>query len=250
MSAYLSFANARRSTVKSQNSDLSNGEISRLLAQMWKNTPDSIKKPFRDEEQIKWGTYKQHMKEWKKVNDKRKKCQIKQLGEENTPFDHMTVDGEKKKKSKPSEDSFGPIDVESGFDEQLGLQGIDPHVNPNLEEMMAASALREVRGTSQMNPGTDMNQGSHRQDSYGVWFNSVAAVTPGLSSLNPVVGAGAVSAATTSSFNQMDMPQFAYNQYPNYGALASNNPQAVIMAQLRGTTNPYHQLYHGTYLRK
>jgi HMG (high mobility group) box len=252
MSAYLCFANARRGAVKAQNPDCSNGEISRLLAEMWKNTPDEIKRPFKEEEQAKWEAYKQGMKDWRKAHDKRKKSQLKRLTEVNTPFDGQAGSSrEKKKQSKTSDVDFGPIDGESGFDDHLGLQGIDQHGNPNPDEIMAASALRGVRGGPQyMGMGMDTGQNTHPQGNYGTWFNNMTGSTSGMNGVNPNVGPTMGTTPASSGFNQMDVPHFAYNQYGNYATIGAGNSQAAIMAQLRGAANPYHQQYPASFLSK
>ena len=68
MSAYVSFANERRGAIKAQNPDCSNGEISKILSDMWKSAPDDVKKGYRDVEKGKWDTYKVELKAWKKKN--------------------------------------------------------------------------------------------------------------------------------------------------------------------------------------
>jgi hypothetical protein len=246
MSAYLCFANARRGVVKAQNPDCSNGEISRLLSKMWKNTPDDVKQPFKDEEHAKWEAYKQSMKEWRKTHDGRKKNQMKRVEVEDCSFDRLTDTFRgKNKQSKAAEDDFGPIDSESGFDEQLGLQGIDPTGNPNPEEMMAASALRGVRGGQQLSgAGCDPNQFSHMHGSYGTWLHSG---TGNMNGLNPVAGTTNVTTPISGSFNQMEMSNYPYNQYGNY-SIGSSNPQAAMMTQLRGSTNSYQQQYQPSFL--
>ncbi|KAG7364226.1 high mobility group box domain containing protein [Nitzschia inconspicua] len=249
MSAYLCFANARRGAVKAQNPDCSNGEISRLLSEMWKNTPDSVKKPFKDEELAKWEAYKQGMVEWRKMNNKKKKLQTKRSEEDGSPFDvHGDIGRPKKKQIKSSDDDFGNIDSESGFDVQLGLQAMDSHGNPNPEEMMAASTLRGVRGGPQMmGIGIDTGHVSHPHGGYGTWCNNLTSTNSGMNGFNSVVGS--VTGSAGRSFNQMDMPQFSsYNQFGNYSTIGTNNPQGMMMAQLRGTANPYQPQYPGNFL--
>jgi hypothetical protein len=238
MSAYLCFANARRGAVKAQNPDCSNGEISRLLAEMWKNTPDDIKQPFKHEEKAKWEAYKQGMKEWRKTHDRRKNSSVNKHGSGRV----------KKKQSKAADDDFGPIDTESGFDEQLGLQGMDPSENPNPEEMMAASALRGVRDGQQLNAtGFDLSPFPQAHGSYATWFNTGTGIPANMNGMNPVAGNTNLTTTISGSFNPMELSNFAYNQYGNY-SIGSINPEAAIMAQLRGSTNSYHQLYQPSFL--
>jgi hypothetical protein len=68
-SAFLSFSNSKRSEVKEANKDLNTTEISRILAIMWKEAPDSERRKFIDNEFTQRQKYKEEMKEWKKSND-------------------------------------------------------------------------------------------------------------------------------------------------------------------------------------
>lgn len=154
MSAYLAFANGKRAEVKAQNPESSNGEISKLLSQMWKQAPEEEKKKFRDEEAALWETYRVVSLEWKKQNDGRKKA-AKQAEAQNAKK-------KKKKKQKAEEEespSFGSdfdVPIQSGGIGNFG--GMDSlGGNPNEEEMMAASALRGVRGGSNFGFGASSN---------------------------------------------------------------------------------------------
>jgi hypothetical protein len=116
--------------------------------------------------------------------------------------------------------------------------------------MMAASALRGVRDGQQLSVvGFDPNQFSQAHGSYGAWFNggTGTGMTSTMNGLNPVAGTTNVTAPISGSFNQMEMSNFPYNQYGNY-SIGSNNSQAAIMAQLRGSTNSYHQQYQPSFL--
>jgi hypothetical protein len=148
MSAYLAFANGRRAEVKAQNQECSNGEISKILSNMWKEAAEEMKKKYRDEETSLWDTYKSGIVEWRKKNDGRKKAG---KAPETKPAPKKT----RKKKSKAVDDDSVPFGSE--FDVQQLQQGhgngvygnfggMDSVGNPNEDEMMAASALRGVRG--------------------------------------------------------------------------------------------------------
>lgn len=58
MSAFLAFANSRRAEVKALNPDSSNGEISKILSNKWKDAEESLKQKYRDEEAAKWAAYR------------------------------------------------------------------------------------------------------------------------------------------------------------------------------------------------
>lgn len=50
MSAFLKYSMSRRSTVKNENPDMNNTDISRLLGEMWRNASEDEKKPYREVE--------------------------------------------------------------------------------------------------------------------------------------------------------------------------------------------------------
>jgi len=70
MSAFLSFSNSKRLYVKNKHKDIKNTEISRILAQMWKDANAEEKKNFVDEEFRLRQNYKVIMSEWKSQTDK------------------------------------------------------------------------------------------------------------------------------------------------------------------------------------
>lgn len=240
MSAYFSFANKIRGKIKSENPNCSNGEISKILSAMWKEIPEDERKEYKDNEQSLWGTYRQKMTEWKKKNDGRKKekksldllrqCQSKRGEDSKKKLDHANI-------GSMDFSSHAVVDTDVGVDEQLraeqllclGVPGID--TNPNTDEMMAASALRGVRGGPQQHMGAGMGDPSHN-NGYSAFFG--VDTTNGM---NPMLGGTQVSGQAT--IGQIDMPGFPYNQY-NYH-LGGNT--AMIMAQLRGA--PPQQQYPG-----
>ena len=69
MSAFLSFSNSKRAYVKNKNKDAKNAEVSRILAQMWKDADPEEKKVFIDEEFALRQQYKIAMTEWKRQSE-------------------------------------------------------------------------------------------------------------------------------------------------------------------------------------
>jgi hypothetical protein len=106
---------------------------------MWKDAPDDMKQKYRDDEAALWACYKSGMVEWRKKNDGRKKAsKAVQSG----------APEKKRRKRKPKDSEEMPSLAENTFvDHQLpGMPGHNSTGNPNQDEMMAASALRGVRG--------------------------------------------------------------------------------------------------------
>ena len=246
MSAYLSYANKLRGKVKADNQDCSNGEISKILSGMWKGMASDERKEYKDNEQALWDTYRGKMVEWKKKNDGRKKGKMADLIRQSL----LKATKKSKKQDKLTIaatmgggiDFSGPhhhdvVDNDGGVDEQLlglgGVPGMD--TNPNTDEMMAASALRGVRGGPQQHMGGGMGDPSHN-NGYGAFFGA-----NGTNGVHPMLNGAPASGPT--GFGQIDMSGFPYNQY---GYPLGGNPHAMIMAQLRG--GPYQQ-YPG-YMRK
>mmetsp|Transcript_35912 Transcript_35912/g.41027 ORF Transcript_35912/g.41027 Transcript_35912/m.41027 type:complete len:545 (-) Transcript_35912:415-2049(-) len=69
MSAFLSFSNSKRSYVKSLHPDARNSDISKILAQMWKDANPEEKQVFIDKEFRLRQNYKLLMSEWKRENE-------------------------------------------------------------------------------------------------------------------------------------------------------------------------------------
>lgn len=65
MSAFLKFSKTRRKTVKEQNPDVSNTDVSRLLGEIWRNATDAEKAPYIEAEIIERNKYKEVMKKWR-----------------------------------------------------------------------------------------------------------------------------------------------------------------------------------------
>jgi hypothetical protein len=263
MSAYLAFANSRRGAVKGKNSECTNGEISKILSRMWKEADEDIKQKHREDEAVLWKTYKENIAEWRKKNDGRKKSR-------NLDDDDSSVP-KKKRKSKKAKEGELAMSEATGYDQldylnvvQGGPVGMG---NPNQEEMMAASALRGVRGGPNYPYGGNVgapgaandaqvghapmqaanvsvqHQIQYQQQGGGTGGQAYGSLF-GMNGMNPFAVSGGGSGngysqdAQTSALLQMG--GFPYQQYG--GGFQMGNQQAMMMAQaLRGGANPYQQ---------
>lgn len=70
MSAFLSYSNRKRAEVKEKHKNAKTADVSRILAQMWKDAPSEEKKEFVDEEYRLRQDYKVAMAEWKDRTEK------------------------------------------------------------------------------------------------------------------------------------------------------------------------------------
>jgi HMG (high mobility group) box len=70
MSAFLSYSNRKRAEVKEKNKNSKTADVSRILAQMWKEARPEEKKEFIDEEYSLRQDYKAAMAEWKGRTEK------------------------------------------------------------------------------------------------------------------------------------------------------------------------------------
>ena len=66
MSAFLSFSNSKRAQVKEEHPNIGNAEVSRILAQMWKDAPDDERKEHIDKEYKLRQQYKTAIAAWRK----------------------------------------------------------------------------------------------------------------------------------------------------------------------------------------
>jgi len=66
MSSFLSFSNSKRASTKQENPDKSNAEISRMLAEMWRDAPEDERRAHIEKEAKLREEYKVAMAEWKK----------------------------------------------------------------------------------------------------------------------------------------------------------------------------------------
>ena len=65
MSAFLKFSQTRRKTVKEENPDISNTDVSRLLGEIWRNASDAEKAPYVEPEIVERNKYKEMTKKWR-----------------------------------------------------------------------------------------------------------------------------------------------------------------------------------------
>mmetsp|Transcript_23517 Transcript_23517/g.35573 ORF Transcript_23517/g.35573 Transcript_23517/m.35573 type:complete len:421 (+) Transcript_23517:88-1350(+) len=70
MSAFLAFSHSKRASVKSQNATMNNAEISRVLAQMWKDASSDDKKEYIDKEYGLRQTYLTEIAIWREKTEK------------------------------------------------------------------------------------------------------------------------------------------------------------------------------------
>lgn len=70
MSAFLAYSNKRRGPLKQKNPQMGNAELSKTLAQMWKDAPNEQRQKYIEEELVKREAYKSAMAEWKAENAK------------------------------------------------------------------------------------------------------------------------------------------------------------------------------------
>lgn len=73
MSSFLAFANSQRASVKERMPTMTNGEISKALAVMWREASDEVRKPYINWEKEKRLTYKVAMSQWRRNEDERKR---------------------------------------------------------------------------------------------------------------------------------------------------------------------------------
>jgi HMG (high mobility group) box len=69
MSAFLSYSNSKRAEAKTENPNIGNAEVSRILAQMWKDAPESERKEHIDREYRLRQEYKTAIAAWRKSSD-------------------------------------------------------------------------------------------------------------------------------------------------------------------------------------
>jgi HMG (high mobility group) box len=72
MSAFLSFSHTKRSKVRESNPNLTNAETCRILAQLWKDAPDEVKKPHIDQEFKLRQEYKAAIAVWREEAERKK----------------------------------------------------------------------------------------------------------------------------------------------------------------------------------
>jgi len=82
MSAFLMYSNGRRAAVKKENPEFSNGEISRLLSEMWRSAPDEERQKYIKEEFELRQKYKVNIAQWRKEAEEKEKQRIAEQEEE------------------------------------------------------------------------------------------------------------------------------------------------------------------------
>lgn len=75
MSAFLAFSNSRRASIKRNQPDASNADISRALAAMWRHAPEDLRQTYINEEFAKRQEYKAAMLDWRKNFDEEKRLE-------------------------------------------------------------------------------------------------------------------------------------------------------------------------------
>lgn len=68
MSAFLDFSNSRRTMVRTIHPNATNGQISSMLAKVWKEAPDEVKREYVEREAKRREQYKRDMAAWTKAN--------------------------------------------------------------------------------------------------------------------------------------------------------------------------------------
>ena len=82
MSAFLMYSNGRRAAVKKEHPEFSNGEISRLLSEMWRAAPEEEREKYIKEEFKLRQEYKVAMAAFRKEAEEKEKQRIKEQEEE------------------------------------------------------------------------------------------------------------------------------------------------------------------------
>jgi len=76
VSAYLSFANSKRSSIKDMHPTASSAEVSRILAGIWRSAPQEVRQPYIDEEARLRKQYKIDKAAWQDKNRKAEHARI------------------------------------------------------------------------------------------------------------------------------------------------------------------------------
>lgn len=82
MSAFLKFSQTRRKIVKSQNPDMSNTDVSRLLGEMWRNARPAERDPYVEEELKERAIYKAAIAKFKSLLARREASRLEMEKEE------------------------------------------------------------------------------------------------------------------------------------------------------------------------
>lgn len=89
--AYFAFSNSRRQSVKDQNINASNAEISKILSRMWQETPEEQKREYVEEEARQRETYNKEMEEWRKTKAQQDDIPLTNPGIANESIQHANT---------------------------------------------------------------------------------------------------------------------------------------------------------------
>lgn len=78
MSAFLAFSNKRRASLKRQNPNATNADLSKMLSKQWKEAEPDLKRKYMDEEAGLRANYKVEMAKWRKKVAEEKKAERKE----------------------------------------------------------------------------------------------------------------------------------------------------------------------------
>jgi HMG (high mobility group) box len=79
MSAFLYYSQGKRSEIKSENPDMKNTEVSRILGDLWRNLSAEERAPFVDREKTERDKYKVAIAAWRQENEAKVEAERKTL---------------------------------------------------------------------------------------------------------------------------------------------------------------------------
>uniref|UniRef100_A0A7S1UYX2 HMG box domain-containing protein n=1 Tax=Grammatophora oceanica TaxID=210454 RepID=A0A7S1UYX2_9STRA len=148
MSAFLAYSHSKRQEAKADYPTSNNTELSRILAEKWRQAPDEDKKPFIENEQVQRQQYKEAIAVWREAEQQK--------------ADHERMQREDKAMKRADELArAGTAGVASQL---LLLQDREQHLQQQQQPQGAAAAPHEQHpGTS----GTTTQQPTHYPGYYG-----------------------------------------------------------------------------------
>jgi len=206
MSAFLSFSHAKRAEVKEANPNLTNAEISRVLAQLWKDAAENDKKTHIDQEFSLRQEYKSAIAVWRE-NSEREMFQQRKVRED---MALRTVAANNNKSA-----AF------TGRDEHL-------HDNPNDGPSLGTN---DAVGFSY--PPSHYSQ--YPQEMYPPPYGAAAPPY-----FQPYSGTGADPRDGAGGYPTNDGYPPPYGFYPSYGSDAYGPPGAYGVYGAGGHTGAYH----------
>jgi len=81
MSAFLYFAQGRRTNLKNEHPDMKNTEISRILGEMWRNATDEDRRPHVEKEKAERAKYKVAAAKWREEYEAKMEAERKAQAE-------------------------------------------------------------------------------------------------------------------------------------------------------------------------